>query len=140
MSVPNMEFFQIKCLFYWIKFVNYIKLFKIQGTGCYNINVTFISSQKDGLLKYVECEFRHVFSFSCIWKKDGKVFSKNTVTFWHNIACKVNTFVFHYIWELRLIAYKSYSTFCTSKCKINVLCIAIRMTHQWLTLIPIWHC
>ena len=39
-----------------------------------------------------------------------------------------------------LVSYKSYSTFCTSKCKINVLCIAIRMTHQWLTLIPIWHC
>ena len=31
---------------FWIKFVNYMKLFKIQGTGCYNINFTFISSQK----------------------------------------------------------------------------------------------
>ena len=27
-----------------------MKLFKIQGTGFYNINVTFISSQKYGLL------------------------------------------------------------------------------------------
>ena len=41
-------------------------MFKIQGTGCYNINVTFISSEKDGLLKYVKFEFRHASSFSCI--------------------------------------------------------------------------
>ena len=59
--------------FYWIKFVNYVKLFEIQATDCYKINVTFISFTKDGLLKFAKSEFRHVLSFSCIWKKDGKV-------------------------------------------------------------------
>ena len=24
--------------------------------------------------------------------------------------------------------------------KVNDMCIVIIMTHQWLTLIPIWHC
>ena len=43
----------------------------MQGTGCYNINVIFMSSQKDALLKYVEFGF-------CISKCDGKVFGKNT--------------------------------------------------------------
>ena len=55
--------------FYWIKFVNYVKLFEIQATDCYKINVTFISFTKDGLLKFAKSEFRHVLSFSCIWKK-----------------------------------------------------------------------
>ena len=36
-----MEFFQVNILFYWKKYVKYIKLRKIQGTGCYDINVTF---------------------------------------------------------------------------------------------------
>ena len=54
------------CTFYWIRFINYIKLFKIRGTGCHDINVTFLSSPKDGLLKCVKCEFRHVSSFSGI--------------------------------------------------------------------------
>ena len=53
MSVPNMEFFQIICLFYWLKFVKYIKLFKIQVTSCYDVNVTFISSPKDGILEFL---------------------------------------------------------------------------------------
>ena len=98
-------------LFYWVKFVNYIKLFNIQGTVClYHL-------KKIGLLKYVKSKFRHVFSLSCIWKKDGKVFGKNTTTFWHNIAYKVNAFIFRYIWQLRLIAYKNYSTFCTRNCQ-----------------------
>ena len=35
------------------KFANYIKLFKIQGTGCYNMNFTFVSSQRGGFLKFV---------------------------------------------------------------------------------------
>ena len=43
--------------FYWIKFVKYIKLFEIQGTGFYDINITFISSLKNGLLKLVNFEF-----------------------------------------------------------------------------------
>ena len=59
-----------------IKFSN--NLSKIKGTGCYNINVTFRSSKKDGLLKYVKFEFRHVCNFCCIWKKYCKVFGKNT--------------------------------------------------------------
>ena len=39
------------------------KLYKI-GTGGYIINVTFMSSKKDSLLKYVKFEFRHISSFS----------------------------------------------------------------------------
>ena len=39
------------------------KLYKI-GTGRYVINVTFKLSKKDGLLKYVKFEFRHISSFS----------------------------------------------------------------------------
>ena len=105
-------------MFYWINFVKYIKLFKIQGAGCYDINVTFISSPKDSLLQFVNFEFRHVSSFSCIWKRDGKVFGKNTMTFWHNFAYMVNfVFVFHYIWKLWPITHKVYSKFCTRKCK-----------------------
>ena len=40
-----------------MKFANYVKLFKIQGTGFSNIIATFISSQKDGLLKFAIFEF-----------------------------------------------------------------------------------
>ena len=61
-----MEFFQIKIFALLDKFVNYIKLFKIQDIGCCNINVTFMSSQKDGVIECVKFEFRHVSSFSCI--------------------------------------------------------------------------
>ena len=57
MSVPNMEFFQIKKFVYFINFVRYKKLFKIRGTSYYDINVTLISSPKDGLLKFVKSEF-----------------------------------------------------------------------------------
>ena len=53
-----MEFFLIKILF--VKTCKLYKLFRILGTGCYNINVTFISSPKDGLLKLIKFEFRHV--------------------------------------------------------------------------------
>ena len=52
-----------------------------EGTGCNNINATFLSSKIDDLLNYVKFEFREVSSFSCISKKDGKVSGKNTVTF-----------------------------------------------------------
>ena len=52
-------------------------MFKIQGTGCYDINVTFVSSAKDGLPGFV-----------CNWKRDVKVSDKNTMTFWHNFAYK----------------------------------------------------
>ena len=40
--------------FNWIKFAKYLKLFKTQGTGCYNLNVTFILSPRDGLLKFAK--------------------------------------------------------------------------------------
>ena len=93
-----------------MKFVNYSKLLKMHGTGCYNINVIFMSSQKDALLKYVEFGFWHTFSFFCIWKYDGKVFGKITGKSWPNFpymvnafAYMVNAFVFHYVWQLRLL-------------------------------------
>ena len=76
-----MEFFQVKISVLLDKFVDCIKLFKIEGTGCNNINATFLSSKKDDLLNYVKFEFWEVSSFSCISEKDGKVFGKNTVTF-----------------------------------------------------------
>ena len=68
MSVPNMELFQTK-IFILLdqilldKICKSYKLFKIQGTGCYNINITFISSSTDGLLHFVKFEFRQVSSF-----------------------------------------------------------------------------
>ena len=45
------------------KLVNYIKWFKIQDNFCYNVNVTFISSPKDGLLQFIKIKFRHIPSF-----------------------------------------------------------------------------
>ena len=40
---PNIEFFQIqKCLFYWMKFVKFIKLFEIRDLSCYVINIAYI--------------------------------------------------------------------------------------------------
>ena len=38
--------------------VKYIKLFKIQAVGCYDINVTFISSPKDSLLEQIPARFQ----------------------------------------------------------------------------------
>ena len=78
------------------------KLFKIQGTGCHNINVTFISSSKDGLLHFAKFEFRQISSFFWIWNKNRKVFGKNTVTLWYNIPYMVSLFLLHYIWKLWL--------------------------------------
>ena len=72
MSVPNIEFFQVKKFVYWIKFVKYMKLFEIQGTSCYDINVTFIRSPKDDLLKFVKSEFRLISSFPA-FEKNCKV-------------------------------------------------------------------
>ena len=118
--MSNIELFQINIFVnfvYFVYFVKYSKLFKIQGTGCYDINVTFISSPKLDLLEFVKFEFRHVSSFSCIWKRDDNVFGKNTMTFWHNFTYMVNSFVFHYIWQLCLIAYRNYSKFCKKKSK-----------------------
>ena len=79
--------------FHWIKFVKYMKLIQIQGTGCYDIKVTFLSSAKDSLLRFVKFESRHFSNFSCIGKKDDKVVCKMTVTFWHNNAYVVNSFI-----------------------------------------------
>ena len=135
-SVENIKYFSYKYLFYWIKFVNYIKLFKIQGTGCDNVNVPFMWSQNNGPLIYFFnlFEFWHVSSFYFIWEKDGKVFGKNTVKFWHNIIYKVNAFVFHYIWQLWLIKISQSSA--GENAKGNIMCIAIIMTHHWLTIFP----
>ena len=107
------------CSWIWLEqlsdFPKHIKLFKIQGTTCYNINVTHISLPKGNLQNFIRFKFLPGFNFSCIWKKDVKVFGKNTVTFYHNIAYMVNSFVIYDIWQLRLITYKNYSKFCRRK-------------------------
>ena len=75
-GVENGVLWKGKYLFYWIKYGKHIKSLKIKGISCYDINITCISFPKDGLLKFVKFEFRHVSSFSCIWKKYGKVSGK----------------------------------------------------------------
>ena len=92
-----MEFFHINIFILLDKVCKYIKLLQIQGTGCYNINVVFISSPKNGFLELVRFEFRHVSIFSCIYKKDCKVFDKNAVKLLHNITYRTNLFALHYI-------------------------------------------
>ena len=69
-----------------------MKLRKLRGSVCYDINVICVQSSKDDL-KSLKFESWHVFSFSYIWKKDGKVFGKNTLTFWHSIAYTVSYFL-----------------------------------------------
>ena len=81
MSVPNMKLFQKNIFILLEKYVKHIKLLKIQGTDCYDTNVTFTRSPKDGLLEFIKFKFWHVCSFSCIRKKGSKVFGKNIVTF-----------------------------------------------------------
>ena len=49
-----------------MKFVKYIKLLIVYSNGCYDINVTFISSPKNGLLEFVKFELMQVSSFFCI--------------------------------------------------------------------------
>ena len=73
-------------------------MFKIQGTGCYDINVTLKSSSNSGIFPV----------FPVFQKLDGKVFCRNTMTFWNNISYKVNAFIVHYIWQLWLITYKNH--------------------------------
>ena len=94
-------------LFHWIKFVKFVKLLKI----CYGINITYIQSPNKDHLKYLKFKFQHAYSFSCLWKKDGKFFAKNIVTFWH------------------------------TKFEVTITKISIEniITHQWLALIPIWN-
>ena len=89
-----MELFQVNIFILLEKYVKYIKLFKIQDTGYYDINVTFKGSRKDGLLEFIKFKFRHDYSLFCIWKKGSKVFGKSIVTFRHNFAYMVNSFVF----------------------------------------------
>ena len=81
-----------------------LKLVKIRGTR-YGINGKWIKSPEDGLSKFLKCEFQYIFSFSCNWEQVGKVFSKSTVKFWHNIFCMVNSFALYYIWQLWLITH-----------------------------------
>ena len=95
-----MELLLIRKFFFYITFITYIILCKLRDRGFYDITVTCIKYSRDDLLKCLKFEFRYVFIFFCTWKKDGKVFGKNTVTFWHN---KVNLFVCYYIWQLSLI-------------------------------------
>lgn len=45
-------------------------------TGCYNVNVTFIPSPRDGILEFVNFEFWHVFIFPAFEKKTVKFFKK----------------------------------------------------------------
>ena len=73
MSMPNKEFFQINIIVLLDKVCNIIKVFKIQGTCCYDITVTFISSPKDDLLEFVKLEFGTFLVFPA--------FEKEMVTF-----------------------------------------------------------
>ena len=66
-----------------------------------------------------------------IKKNDDKVLGKILLTFRHNTAYIVNSFVSHFIWQLWLVAYKSYTKFSSRKY------IAVTMTYQLLTLIPV---
>ena len=59
-------------LFQWQK----MRPCKIRATSCYDINVKCTYFLKDGLLKSLKFKFKHVFSFSCIYKKDDKVLAK----------------------------------------------------------------
>ena len=60
---------------------------------------------------------RQRFWFFLHLKRRWWSFRKNTLMFWHNIAYKVNTLAFHYIWQFWLTAFKNYSKFFTRKCK-----------------------
>ena len=48
-----MEFYQVNIFVLYDQIFKYIKLFKIQGTGCQNLNARFTSSPKDGLVEFV---------------------------------------------------------------------------------------
>ena len=58
--------------------MKYINFFKIKGSSCYDVK---IGSPKYVTFKYLKLEFPHVFSFSCVWRKNEKVFGKNTMAF-----------------------------------------------------------
>ena len=134
-------------MFYWIKYVNYIKLFKIQGTGCDNVNVLFMWSQSNGLLIYL---FIYFFFFTYLnsgtfpvfntfEKKMVKSLVKILWSFGITLFIRLMLLFFiTYIWQLWLI--KIIQSSAGENAKGNVMCIAIIMTHQWLTVFPIWHC
>ena len=115
MCMPNLAFLQIIKSFYRNKFLTYIKLCKLRGPSCHDINVTCIWSPKDDLLKSLRSEF--FFSLFYIWKREGKVFGNKTVTLWHSITYMFSLFVFCYTWQLWLIAVHE------KKVKDNILCI-----------------
>ena len=104
-------------LFYCRKCVKYLKSFKIQGNGCYDKNVSFISSPKDDLLKFVKFEFRNVSSFCWIWTKtwySPRQKYRDVLTWF----CSYGQFVcFSLHVTITTIVYKNYSKFCTRKCK-----------------------
>ena len=62
---------------------NYFRQFfqYIQGSSCYNINFTFISSAKGDLVEFVKFEFRTFPIFFAFEKEIVKVFGKNIITF-----------------------------------------------------------
>ena len=65
--MPNMGFFQVNVFSLLARFFkSFFKFFQIQGPGCYNINVTFLSSPKDDLLNLIKFEFQCVFIFGSI--------------------------------------------------------------------------
>ena len=101
--------------FYRINFVKYIKLFKIKGTGYYDINVTVISSQK---IVYLPNSNSNTFPVV-------PAFEKEIVRFSANISWRLDIILV--IWSicLSLITYDNYveqiiqknSKFCTRKRK-----------------------
>ena len=104
MFVPNMEFCQIKILTLWDR------IFKIYEVvqNVYDVNVTFMSSPKYGLLKYVKCEFWYISSFSCMWKK--------IIILKFSVKITSRFSIILLIWSVRFDC-KSYSKFCTEKFK-----------------------
>ena len=72
-------------------------MFKIQGIGCYDLNVTFIYLQKMVIYNLSSSNSGTFPVLPALEEKDDKVFGKNTVTFWHNNAYVVNSFVSHFI-------------------------------------------
>ena len=109
--------------FHWIKFVKYVKSFKIQGTGCYDINVTFMSSPKVGLLEFIKSKFRHVSSFSPHWKEECTILDKRLETNSRNILQNIHRMF--YSWYFAIFYQK------TSKFGLRVYSwvIAIKPKH-----------
>ena len=71
--------------------------------------------------------------FAAFEKNIVKFSVKIPAAFWHNIPSRVNTFVLHYLIKIT-------QSSAQENTKSNIMCIAIIMTHEWLTLSQIWHC